>query len=49
MSGDRFHYFCESGNSGNLALMLTLCGRRFEPVRTDFGGGVTLTQTAVIL
>ena len=26
-----------------LALMLTLCGQRFEPVWTDFGGGVTRT------
>jgi glutathione S-transferase len=39
----RLHYFPESGNSYKLALMLTLCGRRFEPVWTDFGGGVTRT------
>ena len=32
-----------SGNSYKLALMLTLCGERFEPVWTDFGGGVTRT------
>jgi glutathione S-transferase len=37
----RLHYFPESGNSYKLALMLTLCGRRFEPVWTDFAGGVT--------
>jgi glutathione S-transferase len=39
----RLHYFPESGNSYKLALMLTLCGRAFEPVWTDFGGGVTRT------
>src|SRR5258705_4100510 len=39
----RLHYFPESGNSYKLALMLTLCGRTFEPVWTDFGGGVTRT------
>jgi len=39
----RLHYFPESGNSYKLALMLTLCGRGFEPVWTDFGGGVTRT------
>ena len=37
----RLHYFPESGNSYKLALMLTLCGARWEPVWTDFGGGVT--------
>ena len=37
----RLHYFPESGNSYKLALMLTLCGQRFEPVWTDFAGGVT--------
>jgi glutathione S-transferase len=37
----RLHYFPESGNSYKLALMLTLCGERFEPVWTDFAGGVT--------
>ena len=37
----RLHYFPESGNSYKLALMLTLCGQNFEPVWTDFGGGVT--------
>jgi glutathione S-transferase len=37
----RLHYFPESGNSYKLALMLTLCGQTFEPVWTDFGGGVT--------
>jgi glutathione S-transferase len=39
----RLHYFPESGNSYKLALMLTLCGQRFEPVWTDFGGDVTRT------
>lgn len=37
----RLHHFPESGNSYKLALMLTLCGQGFEPVWTDFGGGVT--------
>jgi glutathione S-transferase len=41
--GYRLHYFPESGNSYKLALMLTLCGQTFEPVWTDFGGGVTRT------
>jgi glutathione S-transferase len=40
----RLHYFPESGNSYKLALMLTLCGQSFEPVWTDFGGGVTRTE-----
>jgi len=44
MSTYRLHYFPESGNSYKLALMLTLCGQRFEPVWTDFGGGVTRTE-----
>jgi glutathione S-transferase len=39
----RLHYFPESGNSYKLALMLTLCGRPFEAVWTDFGGRVTWT------
>jgi len=39
----RLHYFPESGNSYKLALMLTLCGQRFEPVWTDFAGGTTRT------
>ena len=39
----RLHYFPESGNSYKLALMLSLCGETFEPVWTDFGGGVTRT------
>ena len=39
----RLHYFPESGNSYKLALMLTLCGQAFEPVWTDFVGGVTRT------
>jgi glutathione S-transferase len=39
----RLHYFPESGNSYKLALMLTLCGESFEPIWTDFGGGVTRT------
>jgi glutathione S-transferase len=41
----RLHYFPESGNSYKLALMLRLCGETFEPVWTDFGGGVTRTAT----
>jgi len=45
MAGYRLHYFPESGNSYKLALMLTLCGQSFEPVWTDFGGGVTRTNT----
>jgi len=40
----RLHYFPESGNSYKLALMLTLCGEKFEPVWTDFGGGITRTE-----
>lgn len=43
MARYRLHYFPESGNSYKLALMLTLCGQSFEPVWTDFGGGVTRT------
>jgi glutathione S-transferase len=43
MSAYRLHYFPESGNSYKLALMLTLCGQTFEPVWTDFGGGITRT------
>jgi hypothetical protein len=43
MTSYRLHYFPESGNSYKLALMLTLCGRSFEPLWTDFGGGVTRT------
>ncbi len=43
MSTYRLHYFPESGNSYKLALMLTLCGQAFEPVWTDFGGGITRT------
>jgi glutathione S-transferase len=43
MARYRLHYFPESGNSYKLALMLTLCGQEFEPVWTDFGGGVTRT------
>ena len=39
----RLHYFPESGNSYKLALMLTLCGQDFEPVWTDFAGGITRT------
>jgi glutathione S-transferase len=44
MPSYRLHYFPESGNSYKLALMLTLCGQQFEPVWTDFGGGVTRTE-----
>ena len=44
MTAYRLHYFPESGNSYKLALMLTLCGQTFEPVWTDFGGGVTRTS-----
>ena len=40
----RLHYFPESGNSFKIALMLTLCGQTFEPIWTDFGGGVTRTS-----
>jgi glutathione S-transferase len=43
MTAYRLHYFPESGNSYKLALMLTLCEQEFEPVWTDFGGGVTRT------
>src|SRR5947199_1600870 len=43
MPAYRLHYFPESGNSYKLALMLTLCGESFEPVWTDFGGGITRT------
>jgi glutathione S-transferase len=39
----RLHYIPESGNCYKLALMLTVCGQTFEPVWTDFGGGVTRT------
>ena len=39
----RLHYCPESGNSYKLALMLTLCGQAFEPIWTDFAGGVTFT------
>jgi glutathione S-transferase len=41
MPSYRLHYFPESGNSYKLALMLTLCGQSFEPIWTDFAGGVT--------
>ena len=41
MPSYRLHYFPESGNSYKVALMLTLCGQTFEPVWTDFAGGVT--------
>ena len=40
----KLHYFPESGNSYKLALMLALCGQEFEPIWTDFGGGVTWTD-----
>jgi glutathione S-transferase len=43
MTTYRLHYFPESGNSYQLALMLTLCGESFEPVWADFGGGITRT------
>jgi glutathione S-transferase len=43
MADYRLHYFPESGNSYKLALMLALCGQAFEPVWTDFAGGVTRT------
>jgi glutathione S-transferase len=43
MPNYRLHYFPESGNSYKLALMLALCGQSFEPVWTDFAGGVTRT------
>ncbi|HTW69977.1 MAG TPA: hypothetical protein VME47_08840 [Acetobacteraceae bacterium] len=41
MTSYRLHYFPESGNSYKLALMLTLCGQKWEGVRTDFMGGQT--------
>jgi glutathione S-transferase len=44
MTTYRLHYFPESGNSYKLALMLALCGESFEPIWTDFGGGVTRTR-----
>src|SRR6201985_502703 len=44
MTTYRLHYFPESGNSYKLALMLTLCGQTFEPVWTDFRGGVTRSE-----
>ncbi len=44
MTRYRLHYFPEYGNSYKLALMLTICGQQFEPVWTDFGGGVTRTK-----
>lgn len=44
MTRYRLHYFPESGNSYKLALMLTFCGQTFEPVWTDFGGGITRTS-----
>ncbi len=43
MTKYKLHYFPESGNSYKLALMLKLCGQNFEPIWTDFGGGVTRT------
>lgn len=43
MTKYQLHYFPDSGNSYKLALMLALCGQTFEPVWTDFGGGVTRT------
>ena len=43
MTSYRLHYFPESGNSYKIALMLTLCGQTFEPIWTDFAGGVTRT------
>lgn len=43
MTSYRLHYFPESGNSYKIALMLTLCGQTFEPIWTDFAGGVTST------
>jgi glutathione S-transferase len=42
--GYRLHYFPESGNSDELALMLRLCRLSWEPVWTDFGAGVTRTR-----
>ena len=43
MTAYRLHYFPESGNSYKIALMLTLCGKTFESIWTDFGGGATST------
>lgn len=39
----RLHHFPESVNSYKLALMLTFCGKTFEPVWTDFRAGITWT------
>ena len=44
MTTYRLHCIPKSGNSYKIALMLTLCGQNFEPVWTDFGGGVTRTS-----
>src|SRR5271166_1582561 len=44
MNEYRLHYFPESGNSYKLALMLALCGQRFEPIWTDFAGGETRSE-----
>jgi len=44
MPAYRLHYFPKSGNSFKLALMLALCGQSFEPVWTDFNGGVTRSK-----
>ena len=43
MTSYRLHYFPESGNSYKIALMLTFCGQTFEPIWTDYAGGVTST------
>lgn len=43
MTAYRLHYFPESENSYELALMLALCSQEFEPIWTDFCGGVTRT------
>ena len=44
MTTYKLHYFPESGNSYKLALMLTLSGYAFEPIWTDFGGGVQTSR-----
>ncbi|WP_428488412.1 hypothetical protein [Rhodopila sp.] len=44
MSSYKLHYFPASENSYKSALMLTLCGQRFEPIWTNFGSGITWTD-----
>lgn len=44
MSRFRLHCYAESGCSYKVALMLSLCGQEFEPLRVDFYGGETKTE-----